>query len=162
MGQWGKVVRSVSLFARPGAAYVSGGSVLPTPCGCTEPFKPLTASLAARSTGPIEATPVGDPTVLEIDTLRGVNDVLEVAVLGLEEVDSLPLVQRECDGSVRPDAHDEIRSEEPQDRPPESSVHFSPRRRSLGRVGPLRERTPVSAVEDARHRPAPSAASVPH
>ena len=149
-----EVVKLIRPLIRLGSIDIPGCAALPNPCSRTEPFKPTSAVLDGNPVRPREVAPLGGPTLIKVNTLRGVNDVLNVAVLGLEEVNSLPFVQRKSNRSMRPNAHDEVRPEEPPDRPPEPPVHLSPRRRTLGRVGPLRERTPVSAVEDTGHRSA--------
>ena len=113
-----KVARLTCMPFGLGTVDVPGRAVLPDSCGRAQPFKSTGNVLVGDLSRPREATPEGGPTVVEVNPLRGVNDVVDVAVLGLEEVNTLPLLQRECDRSVGPNAGDEVRPEEPPDRSP--------------------------------------------
>ena len=101
-----------------GAVDIPGRAVLPGSCSRAQSFESTGNVLVGGFSVSREATPVGGPTVVEVNPLSGVNDVLYVAVLGLEEVNTLPFFQRECDRSMRPNADDEVRPEEPSDRSP--------------------------------------------
>ena len=85
------------LFIRARPVYVSHGSALPETRSCAEACEPLAVSFIVCPIGLGEAAPVGCPAVFEIDVLSGIDDVLEVAVLGLEEVNPFPFVDWECD-----------------------------------------------------------------
>ncbi len=148
-----EVVRSPRLLLGPATPCDPGVSIAAGSRGRPQPLKPLTVGLVTIPLGPSVTTPTGTPTVFELDALSGVDNVLDVAVLSLEEVDPLPHVRRKIDRGVRPNAHDEIGAEKPHDMPPEAAVHLAPRRGGPGRVRPLGARTAAAAAQDASHSP---------
>ena len=93
----GEVVRPLRL--PPGSSRLLGpvARAVPGPRGCAQSLEPLGLKPAATALGVIAVAPMGIPIVVEFDAVGGIDYVLYVAVLGLEEVDSLSHFRRKLD-----------------------------------------------------------------